>query len=176
MKKTLALGASAIAALGVIALPLASYAANSADVTLNVNINSAIGLTVDNATKSVDMNINETNETMKSTVTVTTNNAAGYKINVKDKDSSTALVNGAGTGAATIPAKDGAPVAGTAGWGIKGGDITTYKAVTAADVTFKTTAAPANAEQTVFTYGVATAADQKSGTYTDTIVFTAVAN
>ena len=110
--------------------------------------------------------------TMTSTVTVYTNNATGYTLNVKDKDSTTALTSGTNT----IPASDGAVAAGTAKWNLTGGSLTN-KGITATDQEVKATSTKTNnGDATTVTYNVATAADQATGTYTDTIVYTATTN
>ncbi|MBP3899331.1 hypothetical protein J6D24_00790 [Candidatus Saccharibacteria bacterium] len=122
----------------------------------------------------------------KSTISVWTNSANGYDLTVIDQDTSNALSNGeSGTAADTIAAVDnnGALVAGATNgaWGIKVGttstDGTGYSAVPVSGgsaLNIKNNgAAFADGEQTVVYYGVATKAAQKTGTYTDQIIYTA---
>lgn len=175
MKKSLLLGAGVVAALGVVALPLSSYAVDTQNVTLNVTVGTGIQLAVDAGTKAVSMNSGEFNETLQTTATVSTNNANGYKITVIDQDNNNALTSAGNT----IPAADGPLSAGTAGWGIKGGDIVDYKAVPAQGATALTLVnkgGTANGDTTAFTYGIATANTQASGIYADTVTFTATVN
>ena len=128
---------------------------------------------------------NDTNE-FKSTINVYTNNASGYTLNVKDADSTLALTKVGST--ETIPA--GVPesgettfdlAAGTAAWGYvidtASTDGTGYKAISATDAQVKTRPTKTSGgEETVVYYGVATASDQATGTYTDTIIYTATTN
>ncbi len=110
-----------------------------------------------------------------SDVTVYTNAANGYKLSVKDADSELALVN-VDDNSAKIPA--GATItAGTAAWGYKVASATDFTAITASDAVLKTTNAPtSNGDTTAMVYGISTASTQKTGLYTDTIVYTATTN
>jgi len=113
--------------------------------------------------------------TMTSTVTVYTNNASGYTLTVADADANTNLVNGD----YSIPAA-AAPAAGTAGWSIEGGSLA-KSAIAASDaanpLTVKTTAAKTSGgDATTMTYTVSTDEDQATGTYVDTITYTATTN
>ena len=122
-------------------------------------------------------------EGFKSTIMVYTNAAGGYNLHIKDSDSTLALTK---IGSAeTIPAgteSEGSLTLarGTAAWGYKVDTVSTdgtgYKAITASDVQIKQQSAPTSAEsnrKTTVYYGVATASDQATGVYTDTIVYTA---
>ena len=129
-------------------------------------------------------NGNDTNG-FKSTINVYTNAAGGYTLNVKDTDSTLALT---GSNGGTIPA--GVPAsgdttfdlsAGTAAWGYVIGTASTtgagYTPISDTDALVKTKATPTSGgEQTIVYYGVATGSDQPTGTYTDTIVYTATTN
>ena len=111
----------------------------------------------------------------KSTITVYTNAAAGYTLTLKDSDATNALTNGANS----IPATESTTLtAGTAAWGYKVGSAATdWLAVpvsTGAAADIKTDGASVQGgEATEVYYGVATAATQATGPYTDTIVYTA---
>lgn len=124
----------------------------------------------------------------RSTITVYTNNASGYVLAVKDSDSTLALTNGD----YTIPATSGTLAAGTAGWNYdvirhgatadstfaptEAGDTEelTGQAITASDVQIDNwTAKTSSGRDTIVDYNVATAADQATGVYSDTIVYTA---
>ena len=113
--------------------------------------------------------------TATSTIKVYTNAAGGFTLSVKDADSNTALVNGSDS-SATIPA--GATITpGTAAWGYKGGSVTDFAAISATDETVYTQSTPTSGGQTInMVYGVSTASDQKTGTYSDTIIYTATTN
>ena len=112
--------------------------------------------------------------TTTSTVTVYTNAASGFTLSVKDADSTTALTKVGG--AATIPAGADAVAAGTAKWNLSGGSLTNA-AISTTDQTVKATSAKTSSgEETVVTYNIATAADQETGVYSDTITYTATTN
>lgn len=162
-----------IAGLGVAALPIGAFAASTQEVTVKVNIDSSISLGVDQAMTQVTMAPNQANTTsLKTKLTVATNNAAGYKLEVKDKDADTSLKSGTNT----IPAA-ASVAAGTSAWNVKGGDkiFQSGAAITAADQLVAESSAPVASAQTDMTYGVSTASNQASGTYQDVITYTATA-
>ena len=114
-----------------------------------------------------------------STVTVYTNNSAGYTLAIKDADSTLDLTN---ENSDTIPA--GATIsAGTAAWAyqLQKSDGTNvadpaYAAITASDVTIVTrNTETSGGSESFIGYGVSTASDQATGIYKDTIVYTATA-
>ena len=229
--KTVLAGLGVVAALGVAALPLVSYAtgpAVSGDVKLAVEVLPAISMTISgnndsgthkqtgdttsygaidvfsdgtNTAGSVDghtvaastattsssytsilpnakVDGNATNG-FGSTVTVYTNNSAGYTLAVKDKDSTLALTN---ENSDTIAAGTNI-TAGTSNWAYQlqksdGTAVETpaYAAITASDVTLVTrNTETSNGSENFIGYGVSTANDQATGIYTDTIVYTATA-
>lgn len=220
-----------VAALGVAALPLMSYAtgpAVSGNVQLDVEVLPAIAMTISgnndsgthkqtgdatsfgavdvfndgtNTSGSVDGHAVATSTTTTSssytnilpnskvdgnagngfgsTVTVYTNNSAGYTLAIKDADSTLNLVN---ENSDTIPA--GATItAGTAAWAYQlqksdGTAVETpaYAAITASDVTIVTRGTETSGGSENFIgYGVSTASAQATGIYSDTIVYTATA-
>ncbi len=125
-------------------------------------------------------NGNDTNG-FKSTINVYTNAHSGYTLKVKDADATLALTKVGSTETIAALAADGSLSAGTPAWGYKvdtaSTDGTGYKAITAADVDVKTKATPTSGgEETIVYYGVATAATQATGVYTDTITYTATTN
>lgn len=176
-------GLGVAAALGVAAMPFAGAFAlaptpgatsESENVEVEVIIDSAIALDVDAAKVSVNMDTNDKDETMQTVATVSTNDLDGYTLTVKDSDTTTALTSAASD---TIPTGTSI-VAGTSAWGIKGGDLSSYTAMVASDSQAPVTilangTAEAADETTTITYGVSTANNQATGTYTDTIVYTA---
>ena len=163
-----------VAGLGVAALPLASYAAD----TQNIAVQATIGETLSVEAPTVaTVELTPTNGAAavegSSSVTVKTNHLTGFTLNIKDSDSDTGLTGTGGTIAAGTTL-DGSVSA----WAYKGGDKVAYTAITEADVALKTTSAPtAAAGETVeITFGVAADADQAAGTYTGGVTVTAVAN
>lgn len=124
------------------------------------------------------LGVHDTREGFSSTITVYTNSTTGYTLAVRDKDSNTDLTHTSGQ--YYIPASNSAVVPGTSAWNY---DVTTtdatpvvteHQAITASDVSIdsldtKTT----NGRVTYVDYNVSTAADQATGYYTDTIVYTA---
>ena len=162
-------------ALGVASLPIATFAASDTQsVVVKVNVKSVIALAADSNSTEVTMTPSSVNTTgLKTKLTVATNNKNGYKLTVKDADSTTAMTSTDTT--ETIPAVGGTLTAGTAGWNLSGGDLTKV-AVTTSDQIVKTNTNAAHTgiqEDIQMTYDVATGAAQAQGTYQDTIVYTA---
>ena len=116
---------------------------------------------------------------MYTVITVNTNVLNGFNLTMKDSDNNTNLQTPNNDTIATIGSE---PVGGSnPGWAVKIDDQTTWNAVPAANaaspLTIKThqpspAAVSVNVQSTV-TYGVAASFTQASGTYTDTIVYTA---
>ena len=171
-KKIIA-GLGVAAALGVAALPVAGALAESANVNVTVNVGSTIAISA-TSPEAVSMTPGQKASSNAANITVSTNNAGGYKLTVKDADTNTALVNANGT----IPAQAGTLSAGTAGWNITGGDLTNA-AISTEDQTVKTNTNSAHTaianEVTAMTYNFATGDAQVTGEYVDTIVYTATA-
>ena len=152
--KSVVLGLGLTTALGIASLPVATFAATSSQsVAVKVNVSSVIALSADNLSTEVTMTPSALDTTtLKTKLTVATNSKNGYKLTVKDADSTTAMASTDTT--ETIPAQAGNLVAGTAGWNLTGGDLTKVAI-------------------SQMTYGVATGTAQAQGTYMDTIVYTA---
>ncbi|MBR3233675.1 hypothetical protein IKG12_02330 [Candidatus Saccharibacteria bacterium] len=128
------------------------------------------------SSSTLDILPNATNtNTATSQIKVYTNAASGFSLSVKDADNTTALVHSVDSNA-TIPA--GATLtAGTAAWAYKGGSVSNWAAISATDAQVYTQSAPTSGGATInMEYGVATASDQKTGTYSDTIIYTATTN
>ena len=186
-----------IAALGVAAvlggsvIPLSSYAADPATdtETVTVTVADSIALAVTNqenkagiAMQAGEINMsNGTSDGMIHKLVVTTNSITGYQISIKDSDTATALPNDKG---ATIPAKSGVLSITDGGWGYKtendevasSVENSNWNAISSENVTIRTdeTVFTAKTPKTTFVrFGVATKADQASGTYTDTVTYTA---
>lgn len=128
--------------------------------------------------------------TMYSVITVSTNEAGGYTLELIDADENTNLVSPAGNTIATINSKPAAASAATPnpGWAVSIGDTDVWQqmpngaslngSVAAGSPIVVTNYTPDPAAVVVdhtstVHYGVATTVNQPSGTYTDTIVYTA---
>ena len=112
--------------------------------------------------------------TATSAITVYTN-ASGYTLTVNDADNDTALKqSGSGT-VPTIPAltQSSDVAAGTSAWGYKVSGGSAWLAVPALNETPADIAPAASGTAINIVYGVSTSPSQATGTYTDTIVYTA---
>lgn len=118
---------------------------------------------------------------MTTNIYVTTNSADGYSLTVIDSDTNNSLQNLAGD---TISAISSLPAGGTnPGWAISSDNGTSWQAVpvsTASALVIKNYSpspkALANDDQSTIRYGVAASETQATGTYTDTITYTATAH
>lgn len=178
-----------VAGLGVATLPLASYAATH-DTTVSLTVSPAISMSV-TGTTSVTLEPNRADlTTMSNSVSISTNNLKGYTLTVADKDTDNALVHTTKTDK-KIPSTDATPTAGTSSWAVQAGGNytgmtagfdTAWKAMPKSDGTaliIRKTGEVANAitnEVSVLKIGVALSDSQETGTYTDQIVYTAVAD
>lgn len=185
---------SALAAL--VAVPLAAQAATS-----TTTVSSAIGSTISLSTSgTVSIDVTPTGggvQTIaKDTATVSTNDNAGYTLKLGETTSSTDLVSGSNT----IPAVSGtqaSPTAETANtWGYRvdgvggfgagptsaasnqaiGGTTFAAVAATASPNTIKTTSSTASGDTTSIWYGIAANTSAPSGTYSNSVTYTATAN
>lgn len=178
MTKTIA-ALGVVAGLGVAALPLSSYAAQSQPVTLTAVIDSNISITAEDTEVSVGTVMVGGEVAKASTdVTVTTNSATGYTLQIKDEDANTNMTNNANLDA-VIPA--GSPAKGTSAWGVSVDDGAEWKAVTADGIELAKSSTAASEDDlftgtTTVTFGVSAATGQASGTYKDTVVFVATTN
>lgn len=184
-------------AMGAVVLSpvVASAATDSKDTTVTVTVGGTISLTTStNVSISLTPTSGGVYSSNSDTVTVTTNNSAGYTVTMKDKDTNTDLV---GTPSGTFTTSTGttgtpaALTAGTWGWAVVGGAFdgsytaetntaldsskwagvpaSSGSAVTIAD---KNAAAPSGEVTTVW-YGAAANTSQPSGSYVDTVTYTA---
>ncbi len=159
------------AALGVAALPLASYADNtySATTDITVSINETFSVTATAAVNTSVTNNAAIDATMKPKVTVTTNHATGWTLSAKTTHTGgPALKSGSNQIAAGTPAQ------GTSAWALSGGDLTGYTALSATDTLVKSAsvATDTTGVETEFTIGVTASSSQASGTYEGTITWT----
>lgn len=182
---------------GVVGLPTVAGAATTS-TTINSAISSVISVFTSSGT--VTANVTPTGagaQTIASdTLTVSTNNTLGYTLQIADSDATTTLVSGSDT----IDASSGtqaSPVAqsvntwgyrvdGVGGFGAgptSGQNSGAISSLTFAGMpansspnTIKTTASTASNDTTTVWYGVAADTTQPTGTYSDSVTYTATAN
>lgn len=186
-----------VAGLGVAALPMSSYAANTGDVKVEITVDSTISMTIDDADRDVTplekkktMQNGATDESLTASIEVTTNDSDGYILTVKDKAGDGAALTAATAGNTdSIPAftaKQTALATTTPGWGMKATNANTsatlgaafdggYGGVTDTDQTVVTVAGTAADDETVVTYGIVTKSDQVADTYSNIITYTVTA-
>lgn len=184
-----------IGLLGLFISPVAAGAATS-NTTISSVVSPVIGVFTSGPT--VNVNVIPSGAGAQSinsdTVTVSTNDAAGYTLQLEDADANTYLASGgdqivasAGTHAAPIAA-----AANTWGYHVDGGAFTGLGSVVAsqpvgalkfagvpangAPDTLKTTAAVAVSDTTAVWYMVYANTSTPAGTYTDIVTYTATAN
>ncbi|MFZ1812667.1 MAG: hypothetical protein WAU02_04115 [Candidatus Saccharimonadales bacterium] len=202
LKSRLASSAAVVAVVGVVLAPVAASAV-TANTTINAVLSTSIGITTSG---TVTLNIipvsGGSQTTASDTVTVTTNNATGYNLKLKDADATTTLTNGGNSIAASTNTTWGTPAIlsnNTWGYGIASGtsgltassnfsaaysaltDQTTdahlFLGVTATDQLLRTTAAAAGSgDVTTVWYSAKADTTKAIGTYTDTVTYTAVTN
>lgn len=183
--------------LALLATPAVAGAA-----TTSTTVNSAIGSVISVFTSSGTVNVNVTPtgsgaQTIASdTLTVSTNDALGYTLQISDTDTNTNLVAGGNN----LPASSGtqaSPVAQTVNtWGYRVDGVGGFGAgptssqnsaaigaikfagvpSSASPNTIKTTSSTASNDTTTVWYGVAANTTQASGAYSDAITYTATAN
>jgi hypothetical protein len=171
----------------------------TASTTVNSIISPVISLFTSNGT--VTVNVTPTGsgaQTIASdTLTVSTNDAAGYTLQIADADATTTMTSGGNT----IPASAGtqaAPVAQAVNtWGYRVDNVGGFGAgptsgasstalsgtikfagipATGSPNTLKTTTVTASSDVTTVWYAVAANTSQASGTYSDIVTYTATAN
>lgn len=188
-------GIAAAASLGVAILPAATFAATTGETQVNAIIEPVISMELktfygedtaaEDQTARTTLAQNEEDLTsMYTEIRVSTNSLNGFVLTLIDEDDNNNLVSTEGN---TIAAISGTPAAGTnPGWAVRIDDQSDWLMVPAAH-----TAGEANSPITVKShnpgkvvsnnvlstvhYGVATAASQPTGTYVDSIVYTATA-
>lgn len=200
MRQRVTSSALALSVLGIAVTPVvASAAASSVNTTINANVGAAISITtVSPVTISLTPTSGGVVSSASDTVTVNTNNAAGYNLVLASSDTNRNLVSGANN-FTPIGATPVALTNGTWGWavnsttpgvGVAGFDAT-YSAETnnassttkwagvassASPLTVKSTSSPAINDTTTVWYAAKANASQPNGTYTDTVTYTATTN
>lgn len=190
---------SATMAVSVVGLAFSPVIASAA--TANTVINATLGSTISVTTSTpVAISLTPTAggvvSSSSDTVSVSTNNTAGYTLTLEDNDATTTLVSGANSIAAhsgtqaspTTLANNtwGYRVDGVGGFGAgptsaetnNGSSSTIWAGVpaTGSPNTLKTTSSTASNDTTTVWYGVKVTSSQPNGTYTDTVTYTATTN
>ena len=190
---------SATMAVSVVGLAFSPVIASAA--TANTVINATLGSTISVTTSTpVAISLTPTAggvvSSSNDTVSVSTNNTAGYTLTLEDNDATTTLVSGANSIAAhsgtqaspTTLANNtwGYRVDGVGGFGAgptsaetnNGSSSTIWAGVpaTGSPNTLKTTSSTASNDTTTVWYGVKVTSSQPNGTYTDTVTYTATTN
>ena len=167
-----------LAGLGVASLPLATFAATTSETTVKVTVQEGVSIANDNSTADAGNKTPGEAGSATSNLTAATNNAAGLKITVKDKDEDTSLRAAGITG--SVAGVDFIPTAasGVGTWSLKGGDLTVDTAMvpaSATPLTVKNTSS-ASTEHVPVTYRIEPGTAQRQGTYEDVIVYTVTKN
>ena len=193
--KTLKSSGMGLAVLAVLALPVAASAASdTANTVINATVESTISVSSFSPVEiSLTPSGSEVVSSASDTVTVSTNNSGGYTLTLVNADGDTDLVSGTDTisahaGTSTVPT---ALATNTWGYAVAGGNFDgSYSAETnsttssskwagvptGTPVTLKTTATTASSDPTTVWYGVNVDDTQPTGTYTDTVTYTATTN
>lgn len=186
-----------LSSTGIFLIPAVATAA-TATTTVSSVVSPVISLLTTNGT--VNINTTPTGggvQTIASdTVTVSTNDVAGYTLKLAETTATATLTSGSNTIAASSGSQ-ASPVAETANtWGYRVDSVGGFGAgptspasnaaigaikfaavpATASPDTLKTTATTASNDTTTVWYGVAVNTTQPSGTYTNNVTYTAVAN
>lgn len=188
----------AVLAVSILPVTTASAASRTATSVINGIINSAITITT---SSPVNINVTPTTGAVLSsasdTVTVSTNNSTGYTLSLEMNGATNTLAKGTDTIAAHTAAPGGTPSdLATNSWGFRVDGITNFgtgpttaetnvtaSARTWAGVpakgspfTIKTTSAPLANSTTSVWYAMKADTSKPSGTYTNTVLYTAVTN
>lgn len=155
-----------VAGLGVAGLPLTSYAANTASVTVGVTVTDSIAITAGASNVDLTGGTPGSVATGSTTITVVSNKTSGYKIQA----SGTELTSSSLT---AIPFGTTANAKGSK-WGVRIGTSGEY---TGAGTLKTTTAASAVAGDTyTVEFGATIGQTQENGTYSGSVTFTASNN
>jgi hypothetical protein len=189
-------------ALGL-SLLLVVFAVSSTTHAVSTSVSSTISSVISLFTSSGTVNINATPTSggvqtiANDVITVSTNDSSGYTLKLAETGAGTTLLSGSNTIAA-ISGTQASPAYETAGtWGYRVDSIGGFGAgptssvsnaaisatlkfapvpVTASPDTIKTTATTASSDTTNVWYGVAVNTSTPSGTYTNSVTYTATAN
>lgn len=190
------------ALIGVLGVALAPVAASAVATSQSTTVSAVVGDTISMTTSgTVTINVIPTSggsmSSASDTVSVSTNKSTGYTLTFADADATTTLVNGANSiaadvGTQAVPSTSlttdrwGYRVDGVGGFGAGPTSAesnvasSTYKwagvPATGTPNTLKTTAATASGDVTTVWYGVKATTANPSGTYSDSVTYTATTN
>lgn len=190
---------AAFSFVALVASPIAASAAtDTANTTVEVDLGSVISLTTSGTVSiSVTPSASGSMSSASDSVSVTTNNDSGYALTLSDGDTDTNLDNGNGD---TIAAHGGTQASPTSlsnnEWGYRVDGVDGFGAgPTAAETnaassshswagvpssaspnTLKTTSSAASGDATTVWYGVQVDQTLPTGTYSDTVTYTATTN
>lgn len=187
-----------VAILGVLmSSAIVGAATNSGNTTINATVNAVISLSTSG---TVNIGLTPTSggvvSSASDTVSVSTNNTVGYALTLADSDATTTLVSGANTIAAHTGTFAAPTTLSVGNWGYRivsaggfgasayvaetnnGSSTSTWAGVpaTGSAQTIKTTATTASNDVTTVWYGVKVDSTKPTGTYSDTVTYTAVTN
>lgn len=193
VKTSLVAGTSLAAIVGLVLAPTfqASAASNTSNTTINATVAPVITIS---SGATVAFTLTPTGAFAESnnsnTVTVSTNNSAGYDLTLADSDATLTLTNGANTIAASANtyAAPATLALNTWGYGIGGlgtfsasytsqTDVTTstlkYAGISATAQNIKSTSSTASNDTTTVWYAAKVDTSKPTGVYTDTVTYTA---
>lgn len=203
-KRQRALGIAGM--LSVVALAASPFVVSAAVDTQNTTINATINAVISMTTSgTVAISLTPTGSGVVSsasdTVTVNTNNAAGYNLQLADSDATTTLVDGGNTIAAHAGTKTTPTALATNTWGVAVPNGTTGIGTNGFDASYsveanstsstskwagvpasgspmllKSTASTASNDTTTVWYAVKVDTAKPTGTYSDTVTYTATTN
>jgi hypothetical protein len=172
-------------------------------LTATTTISSSLGVVISLLTTSGTVNVDVTpsgagaQSIQSDTVTVSTNDPAGYTLTLQETSASTDLVSGSDTiphssGSQASPVAMSANTWGYAVAGVGGFNASGYTSTNSAAIsgslkfaavpdngspnTIKTTSSTASSDPTSVWYAVAANTSQASGTYTNSVTYTATTN
>lgn len=203
LKSALLGGASLVAVAGTVLIPAAAFAAvDTKNTTINATIAAVISMTT-SSTVAISLTPSGSGvvSSASDTVTVNTNNSTGYNLQVADSDATTTLVSGVNTITAHSGTKAAPTALATNTWGMAVASTTpgigtngfdaTYSAetnstsstskwaavpATGSPMLLKSTAATATNDTTTVWYAVKVDTAKPTGTYSDTVTYTATTN
>jgi len=161
-------------------IPVDSTSAKSAG-DQQFSVNNASTLSISLSTDTVSMEVTPGTFASKSmTVTVSTNNFSGYELQLSDTDEDNNLTNDTDYKIPVVPDETAEKDFSPSAWGylVKDSGTGVYNGVPVLSnpASIKLTEEAASSDETTITFGVDISTDIASGTYTDSVIFTAVAN
>jgi len=194
----LAIGGAVVGVIASVLVPAAAFAANqSAGTTINADIGSTISIsTSGTVTLAVTPTASGSATSASDTVSVSTNNATGYYLQLASSSAQVTLTNGGNSIAASSGTQASPVTLANNTWGYRvdsaggfgAGPTSTQTNVTSLSNTWaaipasgspntlKTTATTASADTTTVWYGAKVDTTKPNGTYSNTVTYTATTN